>query len=137
MMILTRMPSSRLCNLLVLAKELETPDLVWPCVLCVGVGCVCVWGVCANMFSSYLLRCKSEAATRRPMAAKLSKGEEAKLEAVLRRLCKGDRKGNYQVPEQVHKMWKRGGSHRRELRKVLLDCKGSKDSFAIASPNPK
>ncbi|OLQ10813.1 hypothetical protein AK812_SmicGene5425 [Symbiodinium microadriaticum] len=32
--------------------------------------------------------------------AQLSKAEESKLEAILRRLCKADRKGNYQVPEQ-------------------------------------
>ena len=78
-----------------------------------------------------MLRFKSEAATT---LAKLSKSEEAKLEAILRRLCKADKKGNYQVPEQVHKMWKRGGSHRRELRKVLLQCNGKKDPFTIAHP---
>ncbi|CAE7528484.1 unnamed protein product [Symbiodinium necroappetens] len=53
--------------------------------------------------------------------AKLTKSEEAKLEAVLRRLCKADRRGNYQVPEQVHKLWKKGGSSRKDkYQKKLL-----------------
>ena len=69
---------------------------------------------------------KSEAGGK--TLGKLTKAEEAKLEAVLRRLCKADRRGNYQVPEQVHKLWKKGGSSRRELRKVLLQCEGKKDS---------
>ncbi|CAE7683889.1 unnamed protein product [Symbiodinium necroappetens] len=37
------------------------------------------------------------AATRRPRLETLSKAEEAKLEAVLRRVCKADKKGNYQA----------------------------------------
>ena len=57
----------------------------------------------------------------------LTKDALAKLEATLRRACKPDRKGCLQVPEQVHKMWKKGGSSRRELRKVLLQCGGQKD----------
>ena len=71
---------------------------------------------------------KPEAVKARTLA-NLSKAEESKLEAVLRRLCKPDRRGNYQVPDQVHKMWKRGGNSRRELRKVLLQCDGKKDKF--------
>ncbi|CAE7769723.1 STRN3, partial [Symbiodinium microadriaticum] len=59
----------------------------------------------------------------------LTKDALAKLEATLRRACKPDRKGCLQVPEQVHKMWKNGGSSRRELRKVLLQCGGQKELF--------
>ncbi|CAE7807449.1 STRN3 [Symbiodinium sp. CCMP2592] len=59
----------------------------------------------------------------------LSKEALSKLEATLRRCCKPDRKGGLKVPEQVHKMWKRGGSSRRELRKVLLECDGKKELF--------
>ena len=65
----------------------------------------------------------------------VSKAEEAKLEAVLRRACKPSRKGSLQVPETVHKMWKKGGNSRRELRKVLLRCQGDKDPWG--TPNPK
>ena len=89
-----------------------------------GVGvCTCASSLCYSVVQS-----KSEVAAK---LAQLSKAEESKLEAILRRLCKADRKGNYQVPEQVHKMWKRGGSHRRELRKVLLQCNGQKDPHPI------
>ena len=59
---------------------------------------------------------------------RLSKAQESQLEAVLRRVCKPSRKGALQVPDTVHKLWEKGGSSRRELKKVLLKCQGNKDS---------
>ena len=57
----------------------------------------------------------------------LSKSQESQLEAVLRRVCKPSRRGAIQVPETVHKMWKKGGTSRRDLKKILLKCQGNKD----------
>ena len=62
----------------------------------------------------------------------LSRDALAKLEATLRRVCKPDRKGTLKVPEQVHKMWKKGGSASKELNRVLLECDGKKDWRSVA-----
>ena len=90
-------------------------DFVLRCSVCVSIDSVVAAGTQAGK--------KMTAAD----VDNLTKSQESKLEAVLRRACKPTRKGSLQVPESVHKMWKKGGNSRRELRKVLLRCHGDKE----------
>ena len=83
--------------------------------------------LCCNLALLFFVAAQTLQSEAADPVDRLTKDQLAKMEATLRRACKPDRKGSLQVPEQVHKMWKKGGSSRRELRKVLLQCDGKKD----------
>ncbi|CAE7208442.1 unnamed protein product [Symbiodinium microadriaticum] len=56
------------------------------------------------------------------------KAEVARVDQVLRRLCQRKKRG-MMVPEEIHKLWVKGGSQRRELAKILIEVGEDKDAF--------
>ena len=56
----------------------------------------------------------------------------AKLDAVLRRLCKptagkGRNSAQFSVSDEIKKAWAKGGTPRKELLSILIEYQGDKD----------
>ena len=65
-------------------------------------------------------------------AKKRAMNGSRKYEAQLRRMCTSKKRG-LQVPESVHKLWKKGGKARRDLEQVLIECQGDKDPSIVCN----